>query len=177
MKTLAAGLLLGVALTVAVVVVVVVVTDDDTADVVVEPDQTGETGAEAGEELAFDPAEMRQLLEDALADTMGDDPAWAADTEAAVLEAFIDDPVLVVAEDVEVTCASELCRVAATVPGAGTDESVADGFLFTLVQRIATLLPRALTETDDAPDGALRFTVYLARAGYYLPTEGGGLIE
>jgi hypothetical protein len=164
-----AGLAVGALLTLAVVVVVLVVVGGGDGG-------SGRAGDVARPPAALDPAEARQLLEEALAATLGDDAAWAAETETAVLDAF-EGPVLGDAESVEVTCGSELCRVTAVLGGVVAGDPAVEGFLITLNQALSPVLPRSVAETEAVATDRVRFTVYMARTGYYLPTEGGGPID
>ena len=177
-KLIGAGLALGVLVTLAGVGVLSLVGGDDPAETT-QPSESPEAAptVEQVQPTPLTPEETRQMLDDALAETRDDDPEWAAEAEAAVIEAFADEPDLATTEDLDVTCSARLCRLTTVVPGAATNIELTDLVLFTAAQRLAPLLPRAISETQPAADGAIELRIWLARDGYHLPTEGGGPIE
>jgi hypothetical protein len=119
--------------------------------------------------------DTQMLLEQAMTASTETDPVWSTDTVTKIDRVMVERPELSIAHSVNTNCTAENCKITAILPKKDADK--ADLFHITLLQSLAADLPRAMTRTDTLADGSIQYTVYMARSGYRLPTEGGGLME
>lgn len=117
--------------------------------------------------------ERIDMLEGALNDAGDYDQIWANDTTVKIEELVRNAPAYQVADATSARCGGTLCKVEAVLPP-DTDRRQRGLFEVKLPMDLASELPRAVIVKDKEPDGSMRYTFYMAREGYRLPTEGGG---
>lgn len=113
------------------------------------------------------------MLEAALNDADEYDEIWANDTTVNIQELVRSAPAYQVADSTSAQCGSTLCKIEAVLPP-DTDRRQKGLFEVKLPMDLASELPRANIVKKTEPDGSTRYTFYMARKGYRLPTEGGG---
>lgn len=109
------------------------------------------------------------MLETALNDAGDYDEIWANDTTVKIQELVRSAPAYRVADATSAQCGGTLCKIEAVLPP-DTDPREKGLFEVKLPMDLASELPWANIVMETEPDGSTRYTFYMARKGYRLPT-------